>query len=143
MSTPRLSAAAFKRARKGSLAAHQELQAAALKLLALHRVPAIPLHTGPRVAPRAGGGFELRKNKEQRGAGDVLACLPPFGQLAFLEFKTGGASRSPEQIRVHEEFARAGAVCLVVRDVAELALFLSTRVAAPAPFTKTRETTCE
>lgn len=143
MSTPRLSAAAFKRTRKGSLAAHQELQAAALDLLALHRIPAMPLHTGPRVAPRAGGGFELRANKAQRGAGDVLACLPPFGQLAFLEFKTGGASRSPEQVRVHEEFARAGAVCFVVRDIADLALFLSTRVAAPAPFTKTRETTCE
>ena len=134
MSTPRVSAAAFKRTRKGSLAAHQELQAAALDLLALHRIPAMPLHTGPRVAPRAGGGFELRANNAQRGAGDVLACLPPFGQLAFLEFKTGGASRSPEQIRVHEEFTRAGAVCLVVRDIADLALFLSTRVAAPAPF---------
>lgn len=139
MSTARISAAEFKRTRKGSLAAHQQLQESALELLAHYRIPAMPLHTGPRVAPREGGGFELRANKAQRGAGDVLACLPPFGQLAFLEFKTGGASRSPEQIRVHEEFARAGAVCLVVRDIKDLALFLSTRVAAPAPFIRGKE----
>jgi hypothetical protein len=110
----------FKRTLKGSYRAHQDLQRAVLELCALHGVPAVPIHTGPRVAPREGGGYELRGNRAQRGVSDVMACLPPHGQLALIELKTGGARRSPEQVRVHERFQAAGALCLVVRSATDL-----------------------
>lgn len=132
MSTRRVSAAQFKRERKGSLAAHQDLQQAAHDLCRLNGIPVVPINTGPRVAPRAGGGFELRANRAQAGVSDSLACLPPYGQLLLLEFKTGGAGTTPEQKRVHEDFVRAGAACLVVHDIASLALFLKTRDITPA-----------
>lgn len=132
MSTARMSAMQFKRTRKGSYAAHQELERAALDLLKLSGVPARPIHTGPRVAPRAGGGFDLRSNRKQAGIADVLGCLPPYGQLLFVDLKSGNARPTREQLNVHQEFARAGAACLVVRDIADLALFLKTRDVTPA-----------
>lgn len=130
--TVRMSAAQFKRERKGSYAAHQELEQAAIALLRLHRVPARPIHTGPRVAPRPGGGFDLRKNGAQKGVADILGCLPPFGQLLFIDLKSGSARPTRDQLAVQEEFTRAGAVYLFVRDIADLDLFLRTRDVTPA-----------
>ncbi len=72
------------------------------------------------MAPRADGGFELRKNAAQIGLADVLACLPPYGRLALLDIKTGGARLSRAQRALHERFAAAGALCLPVRDVRDL-----------------------
>jgi hypothetical protein len=123
--TKTASVAEFRRALKGSYRAHQDLQRAVLELCALRGVPAVPIHTGPRVAPRAGGGFELRGNRAQRGVSDVLACLPPSGRLALIELKTGGARRSLEQARVHERFHAAGALCLVVRSIADFEPYLA------------------
>jgi len=118
--TTALSVRDFKRSLKGSYRTHQDLQRAVLDLCALRGVPAVPIHTGPRVAPRPDGGFDLRGNRAQRGVSDVLACLPPDGRLALVELKTGGARRSPEQVRVHQRFLAAGALCLVVRCATDL-----------------------
>jgi len=115
-----MSAAEFKQLERGSYASHQRLQEAVLKLLAAFGVEAVAIHTGPRVAPRAGGGFELRSNKGQRGVADVMACLPPNGRLALIELKTGGAVQSPEQKRTNARFARMGALCLTVRSALDL-----------------------
>lgn len=109
----------------GSHAAHESLQEACLRLLALRKVPAVPIHTGPRVRPRKGGGWDLRRNAAQRGFADVAACLPPAGLLLLLELKTGGARRSPEQIRFAARFERAGAVTAVIRNALELEALLN------------------
>lgn len=114
----------------GSVAAHESLQEAVLTYLSLHRVPAVPIHTGPRVRPREGGGFELRANRKQRGLSDVMACLPPDGRLALLELKTGTARRSPEQVAMQERFAKAGAHCAVIRDVLDLEPLVARRPVA-------------
>ncbi len=118
--TLRITAAELRRSPIGSLAAHEELQSAVLTYLRLSGCPAVPIHTGPRVAPRPGGGFQLRRNRAQRGMADVVACLPPHGRLALIEIKSGRAQRSREQRDTHQRFSAAGALCLVVRDVREL-----------------------
>lgn len=121
MSTQTLSAREFLRTRKGSLREHEDRVRALLDYCALNDIPAVPIHTGPRVAPRAGGqGFDLRANPLQRGFGDVVLCLPPWGRLALIDVKTGAARLSPEQQRMHWRFARTGALCLVLRDVLEI-----------------------
>ena len=117
MATERIAAAHLMRAVKGSYRTHQELQDACLRLCALRGVPARAIHTGPRVAPREGGGFELRGNRSQRGVSDLMVCLPPHGRLALWELKSGKARRTPEQARVHMEFTAAGAQCEVIRSV--------------------------
>lgn len=105
---------------KGSNRAHEHLVDAMLEYCELRGVPAIPIHTGARIAPRPGGGFDLRKNTRQIGTGDVLACLPPFGRLAFFEGKTGNAQRSREQRKNRDRFEAAGALCVDVRQVSDL-----------------------
>lgn len=124
--TERITAAQLRRMPIGSLAAHEQLQAAVLTYCQLNGVPAIPVHTGPRVTPRAGGGYELRGNRHQVGMADVLACVPPNGQLLLLELKSGQAQRSKAQAELHDRFAAAGAICLVVRDVRELEPYVGT-----------------
>jgi hypothetical protein len=104
----------------GSYEAHESLVAACLQLLGLHRVPATPIVTGPKVRPRPAGGFELRRNPLQKGFGDIAAALPPEGRLLLIDCKTGNASRSPEQITLHEKFETAGALCVVIRNATEL-----------------------
>ena len=119
--TPRaISAAELKQLARGSYAAHQSLQEAVLKLLASFGVEAVPLHTGPRVAPREDGGFDLRTNKAQHGVADVMACLPPNGRLALIELKTGAARQSDAQKRTNARFERMGALCLEIRNALEL-----------------------
>jgi hypothetical protein len=78
------------------------------------------LYTGPRVRPRAEGGFELRRNRSNVGISDIIACLPPHGLLALIECKTGRARRTPEQIEQHNRFRAAGARCFVIRTVDDL-----------------------
>lgn len=113
------------RAVGGSHAAHESLQQACLELLRLRKVPAVPIHTGPRVRPRPGGGWDLRQNAAQRGFADIAACIPPAGLLLLAELKTGGARRSAEQVRHAERFRRAGAVTAVIRSVADLEALLN------------------
>lgn len=128
--TARISASELRKL-PGSNRAHQSLQDAVLGWLELNGVPAVPVHTGPRVTPRPGGGFDLRKNTAQHGLADVMACLPPDGRLALIELKTGRAYRSPAQKRLHERFTAAGALCLVVRDLLELARIIHARRVQP------------
>jgi hypothetical protein len=132
MTTTHVHASQLGRLVKGSHEAHENLQEAVLQYLALHSVPAVPIITGPRVTPRARGGFELRANAEQRGMGDVIACLPGSGRLALIECKTGHARRSPAQVRMHRRFATSGALCLVVRNVLELAPHIAANRPKPA-----------
>jgi hypothetical protein len=120
VSQVRVSAAELRSRAIGSLAAHEQLQAAVLTFLRLSDVPAMPVFTGPRVRPRAGGGFELKHNAEQRGLFDVVACLPPLGRLLLVDLKTGKATLSSEQRLVHKRFTAAGALCLVVRELRDL-----------------------
>jgi len=120
VTTVRITAAELRRSPIGSLAAHEQLQAAVLTYLRLCGCPATAIHTGPRVAPRQGGGFQLRANRHHVGMADVMACLPPSGRLALIEIKSGRAKRSREQRELHQRFEAAGALCLVVRDVREL-----------------------
>lgn len=120
MTPARITAAQLRRMPIGSLAAHEQLQTAVLTYLALNGLPATPIHTGPRVRPRAGGGYELRRNRAQLGMADVLTCQPPAGRLVLLELKSGQAQRSRAQRELHDRFSAAGALCLVVRDVREL-----------------------
>lgn len=127
MSQARVAARDLARAVGGSHAAHESLLRAVLDLCAARGVPARPIHTGPRVAPAGEGTFALRANRAQRGVSDVVACLPPAGRMALLEIKTGGARRTAEQRRVMDEFAAAGALSLVVRNVTDLAPHLPPR----------------
>jgi len=117
MPTERIAAGHLMRAVKGSYRSHQQLQDACLQLCTLRGVPARAIHTGPRVAPRGDGGFELRGNRAQAGVSDIMVCLPPHGRLALWEVKSGKARRSPEQVRVQQEFAAAGAQCEVIRSI--------------------------
>lgn len=128
----RIAAGELPRALGGSNRAHEDLQRACLNLLALWRVPAVPIHTGPRVRPREGGGWDLRPNPEQRGFADIAACLPPAGLLAMLELKSGRAVRKPHQLRMAARFERAGAVCAVIRDVRDLEALLKLYLPRPA-----------
>lgn len=140
MSTARITPAQLRRLPLGSLAAHEQLQTAVLAYLRLCGCPAVPIHTGPRVAPRPGGGFQLRRNRAQHGMADVMACLPPSGRLALLELKSGGARRSPEQRETAAKFEAAGALCLVVRDVRELEPYVgASRTRFGAGGTETRK----
>jgi hypothetical protein len=120
MSQRRISSAELRSLAIGSLAAHEQLQAAVLTFLQLNGVPAVPVHTGPRVRPRAGGGFDLKRNSGQRGLADVLACMPPLGRLLLIDLKTGHARLSSEQAQLHRRFADAGARCLTVRSLDDL-----------------------
>jgi len=104
----------------GSHAAHESLQQASLDLLRLCRIPALPIYTGPRVRPRPGGGWDLRRNTEQRGLFDVLACFPPAGLLVLLDFKTGNARLSKEQRELAARFRRAGAVVAAIRVITDV-----------------------
>ncbi len=117
MPTERIAAAHLMRTVKGSYRAHQDLQGACISLATLRGVPAVPIHTGPRVTPREGGGFDLRSNKAQHGVSDIMLCLPPNGRLALWEVKSGKARRSPEQVRAQQAFAAAGAQCEVIRSI--------------------------
>ena len=105
---------------RGSYSAHESLVTAALQYLALQKIPAIPIFTGPRVRPRPGGGFDLRANPLQLGFADIAAAAPPDGQLWLIECKTGRASRSPEQVELHGRFRAAGTLCIVIRNVLDL-----------------------
>ena len=116
----RIRAKSLRRALGGSSKAHEELQKACLTLLAFYKIPATALYTGPRVRPRAEGGFELRPNRSNVGISDVMACLPPAGRLILIECKTGRAQRTPEQIEKHNRFRAAGAHCITVRTIDEL-----------------------
>lgn len=111
----------------GSQRRHTSLQAGALSLLAFAGIPAVPIHTGPRVRPREGGGFDLLPNPRQRGFSDVIAALPPDGKMLVLELKTGAARRSPEQVRMHARLAAAGAICLTIHEIGELADYIESR----------------
>lgn len=139
--TPQLTAAAsaLGRLMGGSHRAHEALQEAVLQMLAPWRIPAVPIHTGPRVRPREGGGWELRGNPRQHGVSDVIACFPPAGLLALLELKTGAARRSKAQERLAERFKRAGAVTAVIRSVRDLEVLLDQYV----PRARHGGSTCE
>lgn len=104
----------------GSLQTHESMVHAALQLLALRGVPAVPIHTGPRVTPRTGGGFDLRANRMQVGFFDIAGCLPWNGRALMIEAKTGRARRKPAQVRMHEHFSAAGALCVLMRSVLDL-----------------------
>jgi hypothetical protein len=124
--TETIAARELRRLLPGSLGAHENLQRAVLDWCALRRIPAVPIHTGPRVSPLAGGvGFELRANAAQRGFADVLVCIPPLGWLVLVELKTGRARRSKAQAALRRRFEAAGAICLLVRDVATFAAQLN------------------
>jgi len=113
-------AADLPRAIPGSQEAHESLVQAALTFLTLHRIPAMPIHTGARFTPIPGGGWRLYGNPKQHGMGDILGCLPPTGRMLLIDCKTGRAQLSPVQRKVHQQFTAAGALALVVRDVAQL-----------------------
>jgi len=127
MSPAGIHARDLKKVLKGSLRAHEALVEACITLLALYGVPAVPIHTGPRVTPRAGGGFDLRTNPRQRGFGDLVGPLPPQGRMLFVECKTGNARRSPAQVRMKERLELAGALCLTVRSATDLEQYLDPR----------------
>lgn len=124
---PQAAATVLQRAVGGSYAAHESLQMAALQYLELHGVPAIPVFTGPKVRPRPGGGFDLKANPAQKGFSDIAAALPPAGRLMLIECKTGSASRSAEQVALQQRFETVGALCVVIRNVLELAPYVQHR----------------
>jgi len=103
----------------GSLQAHRALEEAVLFLLERAGVPATPIYTGPKIVPYRGGGLGWGKNP-QRGMADILACIPPHGRLALLELKTGRAGRKRHQVETRVRYESAGALCLLVRSVADL-----------------------
>lgn len=120
MSQPQATARDLRRLLPGSNRRHQSLQEAVLCWCVLHRIPAVPVHTGPRVTPLGDGSFGLRGNRAQAGLADVLAVLPPLGRTALLEIKTGGAHKRPAQVQLHRRFGDAGALSLTVRSVDDL-----------------------
>jgi hypothetical protein len=108
----------------GSNRRHQTLQQAVLDWCALRHIPAVPIHTGPRVTPLGDGSFGLRGNRAQAGVADVLATLPPFGRTALLEIKTGRAKKSAAQVEFHRRFTEAGAMSLTIHSVDDLTALL-------------------
>lgn len=117
---PRVHASQLKRAVGGSQQAHQNLQAAVLRYLALNGIEAVPIHTGARLTRGRAGQLRHYGNPDQHGMSDILSCLPPSGRAWLIELKTGAARRSPAQVRFHERFARAGALVTVIRQVSDL-----------------------
>lgn len=115
MSQVRIHAREISTVVRGSYRAHEDLLKAVLQLMALRGLEPIPIHTGPRVAPREGGGFDLRKNTPQIGFGDAVGFLPPRGRTVMVECKTGRARRSPAQVRMHHRLTRNGVICTTVR----------------------------
>lgn len=124
MSQTTIAACDLRRTLPGSMRAHQSLLAAVLDWCTLHKLPAVPVHTGPRVAPRAEGGYELRGNPGQHGLADLLVILPPFGRAALVELKTGKAHKSAAQVECHRRLGAAGALSLTIRNVEEMHLLL-------------------
>ena len=120
MTQSAIAARDLRRVLSGSMRKHQSLLEAVRQWCELHKIPAVPVHTGPRVAPRAAGGFELRGNPGQRGLADLLAILPPFGRAALIELKTGRAHRSAAQVECHHRLGAAGALSLTIRHVEEM-----------------------
>lgn len=120
MSQTQIAARDLHRILPGSTRTHQGLLEAVLHWCELHKIPAVPVHTGPRVAPRAEGGFELRGNPGQHGLADVLAILPPFGRAALVEVKTGRARKSGAQVDCHRRLGAAGALSVTIRNLEEM-----------------------
>lgn len=104
----------------GSLGAHQALVDGCLRFLALKRIPARAISTTGVPVKRADGSLILAKNERQEGFPDIVGTIPPLGRALLVECKTGEATRTPAQRRLHSEFAAAGALCLVVREVDDL-----------------------
>ena len=120
MATQHITIGELRKRTRGSLRAHEQLVDDGLRYLWLNGVPAMPVHTGPRVRPRPGGGFDLKRNTAQLGLFDILASLPPTGRLLLVDMKTGGAKLSTEQRLVRDRFTAAGALCLTARSIADL-----------------------
>ena len=104
----------------GSMSAHKQLVEAILLWCTLNRLEAVPVHTGPRVKPRPGGGWDLFGNPGQHGLADVIVVLPPFGRLALVEAKTGRAHKSTAQVECHRRLGSAGALSITIRNVTEM-----------------------
>jgi hypothetical protein len=117
---PMLSARDLRRVMPGSISAHKSLIEAILYWCVLNRLPAVPVHTGPRVKPRPGGGFDIFGNPGQHGLADVIVVLPPFGRLVMVEAKTGRAHQSAAQRECHARLGSAGAMSVTVRNVEEM-----------------------
>lgn len=77
---------------------------------------------------RANCGGGLRRGRpikaNPEGTPDLLCVLPPSGRLLAVECKTGTGRVSGAQRAWMEAAERAGATCLVVRDVKELEAWL-------------------
>lgn len=110
-----------KRAR-GSYRAHEDLVEAVRLRFTLRGMEAFPIYTGGIPKHLPGGELVLRKNPRQIGIADLMApffdihpCGVVIGRMAFLECKTGGARRSPAQVRTQSLFESYGFSCLLVR----------------------------
>jgi hypothetical protein len=124
MTQTHLAARDLRRALPGSMSAHKDLVEAILRWCLLNKLPAVPVHTGARVKPRPGGGFDLFGNPGQHGLADVIVVLPPFGRLALVEAKTGRAHKNVAQVDCHRRLGSAGALSLTIRNVEEMSQVL-------------------
>lgn len=116
---------------KGSTRAHTARVIACLDWLNLHGIPAVPIATTGIPVRDGRGGWTLRRNRRQVGIADIIACVSwregarvSIGQLVLIEVKTGKARTTAAQEIQRQRFGTAGALCLIIRDVIDLAAAL-------------------
>ena len=109
----------------GSARAHSSLVAACRTLLTLRKIPNAAINQRPTLT---GKGY--RTPGATPGTWDIVACLPPdprafgpqeSGRCLWVECKSSlRATTSSAQRRFSDEWTAAGALCWVIRDIAEL-----------------------
>lgn len=65
------------------------------------------------------------------GSGDIFAIIPPLGQFASIEIKTGRDDLRESQGAWMEQIENAGGFAVVVRSLDDLAAFLADALAKP------------
>lgn len=133
---PRMTLTEYRRSRKGSLATHQTLTSACVRLLELQGIPAAAINQiarrrrdGSYHTPGAPTGFpdvvacvpiEIRTTPAPWTTGDVGIVVGLLGRLLLLEVKTGRSELRPAQVGAALKWTRAGAMWGVVRSIDEL-----------------------
>jgi hypothetical protein len=67
----------------------------------------------------------------EKGSGDILAILPPLGQFASIEIKTGRDQLRESQCEWMERIENVGALTCVVREIEDLTAFLDDVLVKP------------
>lgn len=103
---------------------HTSLVNDAVTFLLTQGIPAWKNQSGmiPTMNHRTGKRYLIRLGV--KGGSDVIACLPPNGQLLALEIKQGKDKLRPEQQKFLDAIRKVGGKTLVIRSLEELEDFI-------------------